>query len=197
MGSDVFTLLGGDPEKAVAFLQKMSEAALLRNQALAGLAGGWKKGEWGYFADDSIQLISTEMYVELILPLHEWWYSHASETTPASGRRLIHLCGDVQRHLPTLVKRLGIISFDTGFPVEHGRLRREIGPDIEVSGGPHVGLLRNGTPSECAALATAILTSGIKQGGRFILQEGNNLPPCCPLENLSAVYEACLEHGCF
>jgi hypothetical protein len=32
-------------------------------------------------------------------------------------------------------------------------------------------------------------------GGRFILQEANNLPPCVPLANLAAVYETCLEYG--
>ena len=195
LGSDFFTLLGGAPDKAVAFLRKLEEAALLRNQALGNLAGGWKKADWAGFADDSIQLISTEMYVELILPLHEWWYSQVSNTTPASRKRSIHLCGDVQRHLPTLVERLGIVSFDTGFPLDHGRLRRELGEDIEVSGGPHVGLLRSGTPAECAARTREILTGGIMKGGRFILQEANNLPPCCPPENLAAVYETCLAYG--
>jgi hypothetical protein len=40
-----------------------------------------------------------------------------------------------------------------------------------------------------------ILESGIMEGGRFILQEGNNLPPCVPLENLEAVYATCQEFG--
>ena len=35
----------------------------------------------------------------------------------------------------------------------------------------------------------------IMEGGRFILQEANNLPPRCPLSNLAAVYETCLEDG--
>jgi hypothetical protein len=42
-----------------------------------------------------------------------------------------------------------------------------------------------------------ILRSGIMEGGRFILREGNNLPPCCPEENLSSMYQACLDHGAF
>jgi hypothetical protein len=32
-------------------------------------------------------------------------------------------------------------------------------------------------------------------GGRFILQEANNLPPCVPIENLAAVYAVCQEDG--
>lgn len=195
MGADIFALLGAEPEKAVAFMKKIIDAALIRNQATSNLAGTWKRGEWGWAADDSIQLISTDMYEELILPLHEYWYSAISDTTPASKKRSIHLCGDVMRHLPILHKKLGVFSFDTGFPVDHGLLRRQLGPDVEISGGPHVSLLRNGTPGECARRAKEILQSGIMTGGRFILQEGNNLPPCCPLENLSAVYATSLEHG--
>ena len=194
-GSDVFLLLAADPERAERLLRHITEACLLRNQALAGLAGGWKKGDWGWAADDSVQLISTAMYVERVAPVHEFWYASISDTTPASRRRSIHLCGDATRHFKTLVDRLGVVSFDTGFPVDHGRLRAELGPDIEISGGPPVSLLRQGTPEQCHARARDILLSGIKDGGRFILQEANNLPPCVPLDNLAAVYEACLEHG--
>jgi len=197
MGADIFTLLGMEPEKAVAFMKKMIEAVLIRNKAVANLSGIWKKGEWGGAADDSIQLISTAMYEDLILPLHEYWYSEISDTTPASRKRSIHLCGDVMRHLPILHEKLGVMSFDTGFPVDHGALRKKLGPDVEISGGPHIALLRNGTPEACAKRAKEILQSGIMDGGRFILQEGNNLPPCCPLANLAAVYETCLEHGVY
>jgi Uroporphyrinogen decarboxylase (URO-D) len=195
MGTDLFTLLGTEPERAVAFMRKIMEAVVIRNQVLTNLGGTWKKGEWGWAADDSIQLLGTGMYEELIMPLHEWWYSAISDTTPASKRRSIHLCGDVMRHMPALHDKLGVVSFDTGFPVDYGRVRRELGPDVEISGGPHVALLRNGTSFDCAKRTKEILQSGIKEGGRFILQEGNNLPPCCPMDNLKAVYETCLEFG--
>ena len=196
MGADIFMLLGDDPEKAVRFMQKMMEAVLMRNQALAGLSGTpWQKGASGSLADDSIQLVSNEMYAEWILPLHEWWFSATSATTPASQKRGMHLCGDVSRHLPLIHAKLGVSSFDTGFPIDHGALRQALGPDVEISGGPPVSLLQFGSPEQCYASARDILRSGIKEGGRFILQEGNNLPPACPPANLRAVYAACLEFG--
>ena len=195
MGTDFFTLLAAEPEKAVAFMDKIVDAALTRNAALADLAGGWQKGDWGWAADDSIQLISTAMYEELILPLHEKWYRGISLTAPESRKRSIHLCGDVMRHMPTIHRHLGVMCFDTGFPMDHGRMRRELGPDVEISGGPHVALLRSGTAQQCAARTRDILQSGVMEGGRFILQEGNNLPPRCPMENLAAVYETCLQYG--
>lgn len=195
LGSDIFLLLAAEPEKAKALMFFLCQACAARNRALGDLAGGWKKSEWSGMADDSIQLISTEMYEELVLPAHAWWYDEMTVATAAEGRRAIHLCGDSTRHFRTIRDRLGVTSFDTGYPVDHGWLRRELGPGVEVSGGPQVAILRHGTVEECRARATEILASGIKQGGRFILQEGNNLPPCVPLENLEAVYAACLEFG--
>lgn len=104
-------------------------------------------------------------------------------------------CGDATRHFKTIRDAVGVGSFDTGFPVDHGWLRRELGPEVMINGGAHVGLLRSGTPEACYRGTERILKSGIRDGGKFILQEGNNLPPQCPVENLQAVYQACLDIG--
>ncbi len=194
-GEDIFLLLGEDPEKAGRLFEHITRACIVRNRALADLAGGWKKSFWGDLADDSIQLIGTAMYEEYVLPVHELWYSEMSDTTPASRKRNIHLCGDATRHFPLIAEKLGVVGFDTGFPVDHGALRKALGPDIHISGGPHVGLLRDGTPGACYEETRRILQSGVMEGKRFGLREGNNLPPCVPQENLAAVYEACLEYG--
>lgn len=90
---------------------------------------------------------------------------------------------------------LNVMSFDTGFPLDFKRLRTEIGPDVEIYGGPHVGLLLNGSPQDVYDETCRILESGIKQGGRFVLREANNLPPCVPEKNLAAMYMAGLEKG--
>lgn len=194
-GSDVFMLLAAEPEKAARLFGHITRAAITRNKAIGALFGGWRGPDFCWLADDSIQLIGCEMYEELVLPAHELWYSAMSDTTPESGRRGIHLCGDATRHFPTIRMRLGVTSFDTGFPVDHGRLRDELGEDVEISGGPRVDILKNGTPEQCAEAAGKILASGVMRGGRFILREGNNLPPCVPIGNLRAVYEVCLEVG--
>ena len=195
-GSDFFALLGEDPARAQAVLAHITRGVLARNAALRRLAGEPERATGGaWFADDSIQLISAAMYEELVLPLHALYLDACSTSRVSERGRSCHLCGDATRHFRVIRDRLGVDAFDTGFPVDHGALRRELGPDVLISGGPHVGLLRNGTPDACYREAERILQSGIKEGGRFILQEGNNLPPSCPLENLAAVYEACRECG--
>ncbi len=86
-------------------------------------------------------------------------------------------------------------SFDTGFPVEHGRLRQELGEDVEILGGPEVGLLLDGAADKVYERTRSILASGIMRGGRFVLREANNLPPLVPEANLSAMYHCALDHG--
>lgn len=194
-GQDIFLLMAGEPEKARALLLFITEACIIRNQALLELAGQPKTAAWGGLADDAIQLISTPMLEELVLPAHELWYSRMSTTTPASRNRSMHCCGDGTRHFKTIAARLGVTHFDTGFPVDHGALRRELGPDVGISGGPAIHLFTGGTPAQLFDDTRRILTSGVKQGRKFGLREGNNLPPRVPLENLRAAYQACLEYG--
>jgi hypothetical protein len=147
-------------------------------------------GFWG--ADDSIALLSPEVYREFVLPWHRRFYDRFAT---ARGRGM-HLCGSVQHLLPLIARQLGIEWFDTGFPVDFGRLRRELGPEITVSGGPHAALFTRGnTPETMAERTREILTSGILQGGRFVLQEGNNLPPTADLEVCRAFCAAGMEYG--
>jgi len=194
-GADGILLLKAEPEKARQALMKITNACLERNRALAEMSGGWKKSERGGLADDSIQLIGVDTYRDIVMPAHAFWYEATSDTRPEDKKRGIHRCGDASRHFLTLRDELGVYSFDTGFPIDHGALRQTLGPEVEILGGPHVTLLLNGSPAECAAETARILRSGIMAGGRFILREGNNLPPRTPLANLAAVYETCLAEG--
>jgi uroporphyrinogen-III decarboxylase len=126
-----------------------------------------------------------------LLPLHRSFY----DLWPKDAVRNIHLCGDVLRHMPTIVKELNVRSWDTGFPVDHGKARALLGEDVEILGGPEVALLLHGSAQQVYERAKQILQSGVMRGGRFVLREANNLPPCVPEANLSAMYRACLDHG--
>ena len=66
---------------------------------------------------------------------------------------------------------------------------------MEIYGGPHIEVLRLGTPETVKAEARRILQSGIMRGRKFVLREGNNLPPMVPMANLYAMYEAAKEYG--
>ncbi len=196
-GDAIFLLMAAEPERARALLLFITEACIIRNQALLELAGRPVRQAYGGLADDTIQLISTAMLEDLVLPAHALWYDRMSTTTPADRRRSLHCCGDGTRHFKTIADILGVSAFDTGFPVDHGALRRELGPEVHIAGGPAVPLFLSGTPEALFEETRRILTSGIKEGRRFGLREGNNLPPRVPLENLHAVYQACLAYGAY
>jgi uroporphyrinogen-III decarboxylase len=190
-GEEILTDLIEAPDYATRLMRFLQKGAEIRNRALAEKAGQKVfQPPGGWLADDSIQLISPPMYRQLILPVHRQWYSLFGP-----GPHSIHLCGDATRHFATLHRELNVCSFDTGFPVNHGALRRALGPDVEVLGGPEVAILLSGTRDQVYRRTQEILQSGIMEGGRFILREGNNLPPKCPEENLAAMYQACLDHG--
>jgi uroporphyrinogen-III decarboxylase len=145
---------------------------------------------WG-FADDSVQLLSVSDYETYVLPFHR----RLIDTFGSKGPNAIHLCGDVSHLLPLIQRELNIQSFDTGFPVDHGALRQALGPEAQIMGGPHVALVKDGPPEALRAEVRRILESGVRQGGRFILHEGNNLPPGTPAEHIEAMYQACRQHG--
>ena len=185
--------LKADPEYFHELMAYITEATIARIRAYRERLGQPVESEaWG-FADDSVQLLSVADYREHVLPYHR----KLVETFGPKGPNSIHLCGDATRHFPTIRDELNVTSFDTGFPVDFGPLRAELGPDVAISGGPHVELLRTATPDQVMARCREILESGVMAGGKFILREGNNLAPGTPEENVSAMYEAARRYGTY
>jgi len=147
--------------------------------------GKYKMPNWG-FADDSIALLSVASYKEFILPYHKRLVEEFSD----GGHIRMHLCGDATHLFKFLKEELNVYSFDTGFPVDFGKLREELGPEVEIYGGPNIMLLKDGPATAIKSEVERICKSGIMNGRRFVLREGNNLAPCTPIEHIEAMYEA-------
>jgi len=180
-----------DPQYVHELLTFITEAAIVRIKAYRQFLGQpLSTQSWG-IADDSIELLSVEAYREFVLPHHR----RLLDTFGEGGPHSIHLCGDAQRHFPILQQELNIQSFDTGFPIDFGWVRRVLGPEVWIQGGPSIQLLLLGTPDEVTEETRRILASGVTEGKRFMLREGNNLAPRTPLANLDAFYQAALTFG--
>lgn len=192
-GATEFVLdLMEDTDYALDLLDFVTAAIITRIKAYRQRLGHPEKAiPWG-FADDSIEMLSTKTYAELIYPFHKRLVEELAEP---GARISIHLCGNAQRHFVFLRDHLNVRSIDTGFPVDLGAARRELGTDVELIGGPAVPLLQGGTPQQVREETIRILQSGVMEGGKFILREGNNLAPGTPLENLWAMYETAKEYG--
>jgi uroporphyrinogen-III decarboxylase len=190
----VCTAMLDEPERLEKLLAFLTEATIRRMTAWREVAGIPVPQDDFWFADDSVALISTEAYVEHVLPHHRRLCDAMSK--PAAPRS-IHLCGDATRHFVTLRDELNIQSFDTGFPVDFAQLRQQLGPAVRIQGGPHVELMLRGTPGAIREEVRRILQSGVLRGRRFVLREGNNLGPHTPIDNCEAMYHAGREFGVF
>lgn len=187
----VCTAMANEPERIQRLFAFINESTIQRIRAWRKYHGLPEKQENCMQADDSIALISSSMYRDQILPHHRKFYASIAE----DRGRGIHLCGNATRHFKTLHEELGIMAFDTGFPVDFGWLRQQLGPQVRIYGGPHAELLRSAAPEQVREESRRILTSGVLEGGLFVLREGNNLAPGTPLENIEALYSSARECG--
>ena len=175
-----------DPDYFHELMAYIVDATIDRIRALRRYIGQPEDSDvWG-FADDAAEMLSLDAYKEFVLPHHR----KLIETFGSKGPNSIHLCGDAQRLFPVIRDELNVDAFDTGFPIDFGALRRELGSDILIQGGPTITLLQNGSPEAIREEARRILSSGIMEGKRFILREANNLAPSTPVGNLQAMCDA-------
>ena len=192
-GPEIFEDMLQDPQYFHEVMRFITQATIQRIQAWRAYLGIEARPARGYLADDAIEFLSVKSYREHVLPYHRQIF----ETLWGPGPHFMHLCGNVQRHLPTLVQELNVRSFDTGFPIRFETLRDEVGEDVEIQGGVKVMDMVSASPAEVTRISRAILTSGIRRGGKFIFKEANNLPPAVPIQNLQAMYAAVKEFGVF
>ncbi len=178
-----------DTDYALSLLDFITEATISRIKQWRRYRGlPEKRGDSGLsFADDSIALLSKADYERFILPFHKRLQEELfNPSIPGS----IHLCGDATRHFVTLRDKLNMYGFDTGFPVRHGELARELGEKVTINGGPVVGLLLGGTPEQVYTETKRIIDEVRPYTRRFVMREANNLAPCTPDENIAAMYRA-------
>jgi hypothetical protein len=185
-GHELMADLYEDPEYVRDLLTYLTDVTIARVRAHARFWGMQDPPDSLWFADDALQMLSVKMAREFMLPVY---LRLRSEMSTAQSVK-IHLCGDATRHFRWLKEDLGVDEFETGFPVDHGKIRRELGPDVLIHGGPTVMALRDGSPEMVAGETRRILDSGVCEGGRFVLREANNLAPGTPYANLAAMYDA-------
>lgn len=190
-GEDVLTDMLAAPDSFHRLMEFVTAATIRRVQTWRRYLKVEDRPARGYIADDCIQLISTDLLRTHVLPYHR----RLLAALYGPGPHGMHLCGNVQRHFPLLIKELNIGEFDTGFPIAFETLRDEIGPAIQINGGVHIDILLHGSPASVTAETRRILASGIMRGGRFVMKEANNLPPGVPAANLRALYETTRRYG--
>jgi uroporphyrinogen-III decarboxylase len=183
-----------DTEYAIELLDFITENTITRIKAARKEYGVPEKTPSFSFADDSIAMLSPEDYKRFILPFHKKLVSALSTGEKPNG---FHLCGDATRHFKTIRDDLNVRSFDTGFPVRHGALIKELGSEVQISGGVHVDILKSGGPEAVEKETKRILDEVKPLSRSFIIKEANNVSPRTPPENLLAMYNTVKKYGFF
>lgn len=189
-GGRIVKMLFTDQSFAEDFLHFINDALIERMKAWHKFVRKPFPYEGFGFADDSIQILSPNLYRRFVLPLHK-----EIVKTFCIGRPGIHLCGAVEQHLKTLKDELQIGYIDTGFPLNLGRAREILGLDVIIRGNLNIITLLNGPLSRIKDETIKIISSNVTKGRKFIFGEGNNVAPRTPPENLNYAYEIVKQYG--
>ena len=189
-----FMLLAGEPEKAHAFLEKLTEIHMASLENFLSSVGSCI--DVIVFGDDlgmqSGPQISPEMYREFFKPRHSRLWNRAKEL--ANVKVMLHSCGGIRELLPDLIEA----GLDAVNPVQincagmdAADLKRDFGRDIAFwGGGCDTGaILPDATPEQVAAhVRRQIEIMG--DGGGFVFQQVHNILANVPPENVIAMFEA-------
>ena len=193
-GIDVLCLdLYDDPDFASQFLEHFTDLTLSRIRAWAGLVGagepGWPTPDGFHFCDDSIQILSPDLYEQFVMPCH-----HRLYRAMTTGTRKLHLCGHASQHFEALTDRLEVTAIDgPGTFVDHGKYLSRFGTDFSFAAQMDHGVLEQGTPEQVSIMMRDLMAEDAKVPGRFQLMGFVNR--VTPLENVRACYEAGREFG--
>ena len=178
---DIYT----NPHYFHQMMEFITGAILTRIRAVASFAGiSLPTSGWCNASDDSICLLSAQLYREHVMPYHRRIYWELG----GDGPHGIHLCGAVQHLIPIIAEELNVRLFETGFPVDLGELRKKVGPHVRFRGNIHGEILRSGPPELIKRSVAKILNSGVMHGGQFVFTDGGHSVGV-PLKNLDIAYQ--------
>jgi uroporphyrinogen decarboxylase len=141
-----------------------------------------------YLVDDSSGALSPRHYREFV-------YAYVMRVVDAIGRPLtIHIDAPAN-HLLRIYRQMDIqelSGFGWGTSVE--LVRHYLGGRAVLTGNLEPTLFIHGTPEDIYSAAMRALRALAPSGG-FILQEGANLPPGAPIENINAMVRAAEDYA--
>jgi uroporphyrinogen decarboxylase len=141
------------------------------------------------WTDDLAVGLSAETYRSLVLPSERRLRFHFD------GRLSLHMCGATDHLLNIFVDDLKIHEFQGfGYQVSLNRVAEVMGGKVVLIGNVDPMLIHSGTPDDIReATRKVIEILGPCRG--VIIQDGSNIPPGSPLENINAMTEAAEVYG--
>jgi uroporphyrinogen decarboxylase len=136
------------------------------------------------WTDDLAVSLSAATFRDVVLPFERRLRFHFD------GRTSLHMCGKSDHLLEIFRDDLAIQELQGfGYEVDLDRIGAAMGGRVVLIGNVNPMLIHAGTPDE-VRLATRRVIEKLGPRGGLIVQDGNNIPPGSPLENINAMMEA-------
>ena len=141
------------------------------------------------WTDDLAVSLSAASFHEFALPFNQQMRFHFD------GRASLHMCGRSDHLLEIFRDDLKIDEFQGfGYQVNLDRVAEVMGGRVVLIGNVNPMLIQSGTPDDVRA-ATRSVIEKLKDTRGLIIQDGSNIPPDAPLENVNAMMEAAELYG--
>lgn len=141
------------------------------------------------WTDDLAVSLSAEDYRELVLPFEKQLRFRFD------GRLTLHMCGATDHLLEIFADELKIHEFQGfGYQVNLDHVASVMGGRVVLIGNVNPMLIHLGTREQVMEATRRVIEKlGPYRG--LIIQDGNNIPPGAPLENINAMMEAAERYG--
>lgn len=136
------------------------------------------------WTDDLAVSLSAKSYRDLVLPFEKQLRFHFD------GYLSLHMCGKTDHLLDIFTTDLQINEFQGfGYQVNLDRVAEIMGGHVVLVGNVNPMLIHSGTPEDVRQ-STRVVIEKLAHFGGLIIQDGSNIPPGSPLENINAMMEA-------
>jgi uroporphyrinogen decarboxylase len=141
------------------------------------------------WTDDLAVSLSADTYRDIVLPHEKRLRSHFD------GYVSLHMCGATDHLLEIFTRDLNINEYQGfGYQVNLERIGSVMGGHVVLIGNVNPMLIHSGTPEEIRRATRRVIEKLSRYKG-LIIQDGNNIPPGSPLENINAMMEAAEIYG--
>jgi uroporphyrinogen decarboxylase len=141
------------------------------------------------WTDDLAVSLSADDYRELVLPFEKQLRFNFN------GRLTLHMCGATDHLLRIFADDLEIHEFQGfGYQVDLDKLASIMGGKVVLIGNVNPMLIHLGTRDQVIE-ATRRVIEKLAHFRGLIIQDGNNIPPGSPIENINAMMEAAERYG--
>jgi uroporphyrinogen decarboxylase len=140
------------------------------------------------WTDDLAAYLSAETWQEVLLPYNQRLRDHFDWAS-------MHMCGHTNHLLEVFTNQLKINEYQGfGWEVDLDRIAEIMGGKVVLLGNVNPLIISNGTPQEVKQATRQVIEKLAPLKG-LIIQDGNNIAPGSPVENINAMMNAAEEFG--